>query len=131
MIQVRKHTYRRNEGFLVCGRDGFNRSIKIFVRRHETAKAIQLVYKTKYDANEIDRLIRFENAARLNWHDKSVTVLCPNGHVVTSIQFDRNFAGSMAEAELGSRQAGRINLYDQLARRCAEQDLKELGALLT
>lgn len=65
------------------------------------------------------------HASRINWHDKSATVLCPNGHVVTQILFNRDFAGSMAEAELGAREAGKINFYDKLATRCAELDAEE------
>ena len=62
-IQIRQHTYRGNEGFLIYG-NGNNTGIfgvNIFVRKRETAEAIKAIYKTNYDSAEIDRLIRGES----------------------------------------------------------------------
>jgi hypothetical protein len=50
-------------------------------------------------------------------HTKThIVILCPLGHLVESTRLDTNFAGSMIEAELGSRHSG--DRFDRLAAMC-------------
>jgi hypothetical protein len=70
--------------------------------------------------------------ARINYHAKRATVLCPNGHFLTSIDLNENFGGSRAAAELSARSNNRSNVYDRMAQDCAIQDATERnGATLS
>ena len=67
--------------------------------------------------------------AKIDFYDKWAGVKCPIGHAVTTIKFDKYFAGSLAESELGQWSHQRPNLYDRLATKCVEthEILKEVG----
>lgn len=62
-----------------------------------------------------------EATAIIRHHQNRITVLCPIGHVITSIDTGQGsrFAGSAMEAQLGLQAAGRPNVFDRQAATCA------------
>lgn len=57
---------------------------------------------------------------RYNHKRKTITVLCPIGHLITVIHTGSksSFAGSSDEAELGAHAHGLPNRFDRLAAKC-------------
>jgi len=67
------------------------------------------------------------HAASVHFTKTHAVVLCPSGHLVTAVRLDKDFAGSMNEAELGAYQAGLDNVFDRLASSCDIADDAKRG----
>jgi hypothetical protein len=52
------------------------------------------------------------------YHKDRIVYLCPIGHYVTSSEFGRGYAGSMASAEDTKHSHGQESVYDRLAAEC-------------
>ena len=67
--------------------------------------------------------------AIVRYYDKWVSILCPMGHVITAVFFDKNFAGSANEVNLSAHGLGKSNPYDRLAAECKGYSHAEGGTL--
>ena len=75
-LQVRETTYHDDEGFNVVGKVG-NKSIRIFVRKRETAERIVDMYKSGSNFREINLVIKNERIAKSVRPSKPVRLCKP------------------------------------------------------